>query len=354
MTEATTDRRSPLTALKVPFDLKGLALGAVIWVVLLYALRYFTAESMAGSWFNLPWHGTGWRNFWSWEMARDGVVLLAVAALPGLACCRIAAMRLARDEGVDLAGALGFAVRNLGATLGAYLFLAGALLLFSLCVMAGGWLSTVPVVGVVIVPLAMLGTLLFYLLLVGTVFGLPLVLPGLATERNGALDAVSRSFSYAFGRPALWALYGLTVWFFTGLLLTVAQALPGLMVDLLRSGMPLDPAATGPLDPMARGPAAFALEAAARAATNFSAPDFAGVESAHLAFGWAAWIGLTLMGLILRGWAIYYLFGGMTAAYFALRHDVDGTEDEELWVEGESEEDLGPPEEPVREDASPA
>ena len=124
--------------------------------------------------------------------------------------------------------ALGFAMGNLGAAVGAILFLAGAIGLFYALNALAGLVGGIAVVGPfatwLLFPLVLLSTVVLFLLCWGAVLGFPLVLASLAVERNGALDAVSRAFSYVFSRPALWFLYFLTVAFLGGVVLVGAAA----------------------------------------------------------------------------------------------------------------------------------
>ena len=44
-----------------------------------------------------------------------------------------------------------------------------------------------------------------------------------------------------------------------------------------------------------------------------------------------------LIGIL--GYVVSYILGGSTAIYFALRRDVDGTEDSEIYIEGADDDD---------------
>ena len=349
MTDPATGQRSYLQALKVPFDLKGIAAGALAFLALVLVGR-----EIAGP---VPWEfaASFFRRFEVsaprpddaayWKML---ALHLGVAAVFGVACCRIAAMRLARDEGVDLSDALGFSLKNLGATVGALLFMAAAMGFFYACNALAGVVSGISGVGpllmIVLFPLALLSTLVLFLLAFGSFFGLPLTLAALATERNGALDAVSRGFSYVFSRPVLFLFYGLTVWFLAGLLLACSYGMESLAQWSFTHWFP---------DGNGHDAVARALSEALRAVQAVDTPEFGGgalgigkVEGTAVIGGWAAWVFLMLFHLGLMGWVVYYVYGGATAAYFALRRDVDGTEDEEIWIEGEDAERFGEPERP--------
>lgn len=344
MTDPATGERTFLQALKVPFDLKGVALGAcaflvVVWGAKLLSIRtdpFAWARDLAGGGGVLSGLGVTGGDLWKMALLKIGV-----AALFGVACCRIAALRLARDEGLGLGEAVGFAVSGLGATLGAFAFMAGAMGFFYACNALAGLLSGVPGVGpllmVVLFPLVLLSGLVLFLLAFGSLFGLPLVLAGLAVERNGALDAVSRGFSYVFSRPVLFFFYGITVYAIATLLLTCSLAMEGLIAWSFTHWFP---------DGESWQALSRAVERSGSAIRAVKLPDFTGVGGSAALGGWVAWLFGTGFHLALMGWVVYYFFGGATAAYVSLRRDVDGTEDEEIWIEGESDGTFGEPERP--------
>jgi hypothetical protein len=335
MTDPATGQRSYIQALKVPFDLKGVALGALAFLVLVLGGRAIAPDAGPRALLDLG------RDWWEtplrpWRLDRGEVLslvalYLAVAVTFGVACARIAGMRLARDEGVEAGRAFSFAIRNLGAGVSALLFMAGSMGLFYALNALAGFLCGIPGLGPfamwLLFPLALLSSLVLYLLAFGSLLGLPLVIASLAVERNGALDAVSRAFSYVFSRPVLFFAYLLTVGFIGGVVLLGAVA--GIEALAGWSFTHWYPSGESHRE------VAEALRAALGAVRNLRMPEFAGVEGAAVVGGWAAWLFGMLLHLALMGWVTYYAYGGGTAAYFALRRDVDGTEDEEIWVEGE-------------------
>ena len=357
MTDPATGQRSFVQALKVPFDLKGVAAGALAYLALLLGGRAILSsggawgdvtgaiDRVGGLFSGAPVLSTG--------ISRDdflplAALNLAVAAIFGVACCRIAGMRIARDEGLDLGDSLAFSVKNIGATLGAVLFMVAAAAFFYACNALAGLLSGIPGVGpllmIVLYPLVLLSTLVLFLLLFGTVLGLPLTFASLAVERNGALDAVSRAFSYVFSRPVLFFAYGITIYFVASLLAACALTMEGLARWTFAHWMP-------------EGDSWRALQRAVDAAWTgvvaLRTPQLGAVGGLAVLGGWVAWVFGMVFHLSLFGWVLYYAYGGFTGAYFALRRDVDGTEDEEIWVEGE-EDRFGEPEKPSAPPPSPA
>jgi hypothetical protein len=353
MTDPATGQRSYLQALKVPFDLKGVAAGALAWWSLTLLGRVLGWQGgLVRELMNLSRGSGRFEASSPSEWVGETVAMVVVGAIFGVACCRIAAMRLARDEGTDLGAAFSFSFGNLGASLGAVFFLVAAAGFFALCNVMAGIAAGVPGVGpfasFLLFPLAMLSGFLLFLVLFGAVMGGPLVAASIAVERNGALDAVSRAFSYVYGRTVLFFFYGLTVWFITSVLGTCTILIEELIRWTLTMWLP---------DGESWRSMATALRAAGEAAASLRMPNLGGSPWDVVVWGWSAWLFGLLLHLALVGWVYYYFFGGATAAYFALRRDVDGTEEEEIWVEGEDREKFGEPEKPKPAgagDASPA
>jgi hypothetical protein len=340
MTDPATGQRSFLQALKVPFDLGGVALGALFFLVMTWGARLLGIETSPWAWLDrvrdLHWSAPADAG----SYATLAALKLAAVAVLGVAMCRIAAVRIARDEGVPLAEALGFSVTSLPATLGAFAFMAVAVLGFYACNALAGLASGIPGIGpvlmIVLFPLVLLSSLLLFLVAFWSALGLPLAVASLAVERNGPLDAVSRAFSYVSSRPALFFFYGATVWLLAGLLVLCAFSMEQVALWSFTHWFPAKESWDSLSEAVARALAAVE-------ATRM--PDFTGVRGSFLG-GWVAWFFGVLFHLALMGWVVYYVFGGATAAYFALRRDVDGTEDEEIWVAGEDQGAFGEPERP--------
>ena len=347
MTDPATGQRSFIQALRVPFDLRGVALGAIAFLTLVLGARAIAPN--AGPWYFVARLDSGWKqtlNLRELTVSRDEMIglvalYLAVAAVFGVACCRIAGMRLARDEGVTVGAALGFSIGNIGATIGAFLFMIASAALFYVANAAAGLLAGVPGVGPftmwALFPLVLVSSLIMYLLLFGSIVGLPLVLASLAIERNGALDAVSRAFSYLYSRPALFFAYAITIWFLGGLLGWSSVGIEALAAWSFTHWFP---------GAESWGEVRQAVIEALKAVVSIRGPEFGGVQGAAVVGGWAAFLFGLGFHLALMGWVVYYTIGGFAAAYVALRRDVDGTEDEEIWVEGE-EDRFGEPERPT-------
>ncbi|MEX0717518.1 MAG: hypothetical protein WD066_13075 [Planctomycetaceae bacterium] len=259
--------------------------------------------------------------------------LLIVTALFGGALARMAAVQFARDEKLGLWPALRFAVARFPSFLTAPLLpVLGIGVLWGIVALLG-LLGRIPVAGPPVVgalwliPLVL--AFVMTLILLGVAAGWPLMYATIGTEDSDAFDGFSRSYSYVFGRPwqYLWTalvamIYGgLLVLFVAGVALLVlhlsaAAAATGFgaaNTEALLSGMrPLfgldvDPA-DSPAGPLRIG--------------------------AALAGGW-----LSVIGLLVSGFAYSYFWTAATIIYFLLRHSDDGTDLDEVQLTGDADED---------------
>ena len=140
-----------------------------------------------------------------WYDLLGGAWTLGVWGFFGQAIHRITSLRIARDEGMSLKAGLGFSIRNFVTIALCPVIVAVAIGIFYGCNALAGALISIPVLGgilaILLVPLALIATLLILLIAIGGAVGLPLVGAAAAWERNGSLDAISRAFSYIFARP---------------------------------------------------------------------------------------------------------------------------------------------------------
>lgn len=146
---------------------------------------------------------------------------LVVWAFFGGAITRMAAMTLGREERIGLRSALRHASHRLGAYVASPLFPLFGVLLAGLPVLALGTLLrpdwAVPLVGLLWI-VALLCGVVSTVLLLGLLFGWPLMWGTIACEPNGdAFEAFSRSYSYTFQRPLHYLFYALLATLFGGL-----------------------------------------------------------------------------------------------------------------------------------------
>lgn len=281
-----------------------------------------------------------WSSFFFYLLG--GAWTIVVWTLFGGAICRIAAVRLGRDERVGFREAFVFGQRRWLGLIGAPCLPLLGIVLMGLPIILAGlflWLMSwmqVTGIGLVLVGLAFPVLLLFgigmAILALGLVFGWPLMWATIGAEGSDSFDAISRSYAYTFQCPAryftyavLAALVGITGWLITWF---VAQAIVGLSDWGLDWGMGIT------------------LAEAVRQWRE----DIAIAPSAASRFGLR--LMLFFFGLV---WAAasavaYSHFWCLaTAVYLLLRRDADETELEDIYLEEERDVAFGLPQGPDTE-----
>ncbi len=295
------------------------------------------------------------------------LVLFALWCVFGGAISRVAAVQFARDEPVSMSEAMTFARGKAVSYVSAILASIIGIAFFYFCNLIGGLVGRIPAVGPVLVGLgfglAILGGFIAVFLVIGGVFGLPLMIPTISTEGTDAFDAVSRAFSYVISRPwryiwqQLCALaYGAVVCAFV---LVFAMAVARFtMNSAVVVGMGEGPA-PGKTDAIAAyvastiGPVQNAADITPSGARGKSLPSgqqaqqAAEVQMPSGARGFCAgmikfWLTLIVIGGSV-GFCVSYLFSSQTIIYFLMRKAVDGTDMTEVWVEDEEEDFSLPP-----------
>jgi hypothetical protein len=264
-----------------------------------------------------------------WKSCVVALVVALFAAIAGGAVSRVYALRKARDRSIPAGEALGFVFSNLASYVRAPLFILAAIALFTLGGLAGGALTAVPFAGPVLQfvgqPVAFLCAVITTILVVGGTLGFPLLIAALSVERNGSLDAVSRAYSYAYGRPVTYGIGAFLVVSVGALLSGFGSWCAGLSREFLLSG-------AGFVDDGAVG----ALRAGLAAVPSLSVPRVEGGGMA-VAWAWGAWSFGSLFMFLAQGFVFSYVVGGFTDLYFLLREEVEGTALREVFVEGEGE-----------------
>lgn len=307
-------------------------------------------------WCLMGLHGLGWLCCQHWLYA---IIFLAAAlaiwALFGGAMHRMSAMHFARDEKISVGQALRFSASKFLSFYTAPLVPLAIIVVIGLFMMLGGLVMSVPVLDLlmsILFPLAILGGLLVAFLLIGLVAGGCLMYPTIAVESSDSFDAISRSYSYVFGRPWRAALYGLAslvygvicylfVRVFAFLILSATHGFVG--AGVMGGGETISPAADS-LDAM------------------WPAPTFDNLLPQwqwEALSGWEAlcaatiWITVMPVALLVLAFLVSYCSSASTAIYFLLRQKVDATDLDDVYVEEAEEEPLpGEPEgEPEAEEA---
>jgi hypothetical protein len=157
-------------------------------------------------------------------------------------------------------------------------------------------------------PLVLAGAVVLAILAIGLVAGWPLMVAAVGVERGDSFQAISTSFSYLYQRPLHYAFYALVA----ALVALPAFAAAGLFADAT-STLALWAASFG----MGHDRTVAVLE-------GLQSPADAPWGIRALAF-WTRGLG-SLLGSF--GWGYFWAIA--TAAYMLLRHDVDGTELDEV------------------------
>lgn len=275
----------------------------------------------------------GFGAFWS----------ILVWSFAGVAISRICVLRLTRDEPLGIDDAFDFALQK-------YKDCAGAL--------------GMPLLGVAIlcIPMALMGLLLGFdigvllmgalwflvlivaaimtFLLLGLMFGWPLIVASISTEGQNAFDALTRAFAYTFQRPLNYALYMFVAILFGGFCWLLVSNITNGVVDLgywatawgaNRTAVERIEVVKGVMDPPPR--ISIAESNPAEAAKNEILPDNAPPVSGSLRLGRRL---IRFWNGIARTFAaafVYGLFWCMASAiYLLLRRDVDETEMDEVYL----------------------
>jgi hypothetical protein len=173
-------------------------------------------EPLTGSWelLNRPlWHGFDIQVTFLNTICLIccGLSSLAIWAFFGGAITRIAAVQLAANERITWGAALRFACRKFFSYFFAPLLPLGAVAAVPLLILILGWLLWFNfgalVVGTFLWPLYLIGGLTIALLLVGLLFGWPLMWPSISTEDSDSFDAANRSYAAVYQRPLNYLFY---------------------------------------------------------------------------------------------------------------------------------------------------
>lgn len=278
---------------------------------------------------------------------------LVVWSVFGGAISRIAAVHFARDEKISIRQALRFSTSKFLSFLSAPIIPLLIIVLVGLIVAVGGLITNIPFIGPIVVGLlfflALAAGVVMTLVLIGLVGGCNLMYPTIAAEGSDSFDAISRSFSYLYARP--WRLlfytfvaivYGALTYLFVRLFVWVA-----LMLTHAFAGMWVfaDAPNAAPLWPML-----------------WPAPTWETLpyDLDFLALNVGQDIGATLIAIwvylmisLLGAYAISFYFSANSVIYFLMRHEVDATELDDVYLETSEDEFAETPTVPATA-ASPA
>jgi hypothetical protein len=416
MDQLNQERRGMFDGLRVPFDLNMLVLSVACvagYLFLMWLTHIATGDAIINpplliAFFtgkSVPWHGITY--------VLVVAISLAFWTFFSAAICRIAAMKIAREETLSLGDACRFALKKFVPVLSSVLFVAAIFFGFYALVNATifGWVGRIPWIGEILVSLVfflpLLFTFFFTFALVLGLFGFNLASAAIATESSDTWDGISRSWNYILVRPwHVLLVYGLTA-AYLAVFIFFSSAFLDWSIDSLAIGwwgmgeravaktydtedLPKDLRAEAGNEKQATvilpGKAQFLAnyvagryeneEGATRViykpsfsdrerfakdkveAINLDhAADVTDIIPGSLYFaGTLMWLWLWVCKFAIWGYVLQYFFGATTTLYFLLRRDVEGEEYSEIVVEEEELEDEAAwdVKEPAKPGAAPA
>ena len=231
---------------------------------------------------------------------------------------RIVAVKLTQDETISLKKAGSFARKRCCSYMSAPLIPLLGVFGLGIPIAVLGLISHFDV-GIFITgllwPLVLCIGFLMAILLLGLIFGWPLMFSTISTEGTDAFDAISRSYAYVFQRPFHYLFYTILTTIIGGLGWLFLHGIMNLIVHATT----------------------WAFAWGLNAETKISL--FAGNLNSNIA-GWGYNLILFWQGflqVLLTSFAIGFLFSGMTAVYLLLRRHVDGVELDEVQLDQEAQ-----------------
>lgn len=255
-------------------------------------------------------------------------VAFTVLSLAGGAICRIAALQFTRAERPGLIQAVHFALRRPASLLGGPVISLVLILVFGAPIMLMGLAGNLPVVGELLMglflSLAFVAACAATVILVGATAGLGLMSPAVAYEDSDSFDAISHSLSYVYAKPWHMGFYSIIavvcgavsyvfVRLFGFLLLWTTYRF--LEIGFLRHDEKLHTIWPEPTFASFLGPAG-------------ALPD-----------AWSLWLAAWLVRIwvlavigVMVSFVISFYFSANTIIYALMRHRVDGTPLEEIYL----------------------
>jgi hypothetical protein len=250
-----------------------------------------------------------------------GLTGVAIWAFFGAAICRTAAVRLAADEQVGFGAATRYACRKWPAYCAAPLLPIGGVILVTIAVLVLGWIMRTNV-GLVLVgflwPLVLVAGFLMAILLLGVLFGFPLMWGTISAEGTDSFDALSRSYAYVFQRPLRYLFYiavaGLLGWLGWIVVWNFAEGVIALGYWAAGWGCGQEQ-----IDSIS-----------SYTGKGLSDVGLFGARIVHFCAG--------CVRLLAVGYMFSYFWTASSAIYFLLRHDVDATEMDEVFLDADATE----------------
>ena len=300
------------------------------------------ADDKAGFvvWGLLAVHGICWLICQHWLYASIFLTIsLAVIALFGGAIHRIAALHFAREEKISISQALRFSSGKFLSYFTAPLIPMAIVALMGALLALGGLLGSIPWIGMPLIGvlffLAIILGLLIAFLLVGLVAGFGLMYPTIAVEGSDSFDAISRSFSYVFGRPWRALLYGLVALVYGAVTYLFVRFFAFVALSATHCFVKLGVISGGGELP----PGSDALDEVWAAPTfdNLTGPATFG---SHPIASWliGVWVFMVAAGVL--AYLLSYAASSTTVIAYLLRRKEDATDLDDVYIEDVEEEDF--------------
>ena len=269
---------------------------------------------------------------------------LAIWSVFGGAICRMAALNAARDEQISMRTAVQFAVRKFFGFFSAPLLPVIMILMVGATLFLGGLFPlSVPYVGEILggilMVLALVGGFVVTLIMVGAVGGGALLWPTVAVEGSDGFDAMSRGYSYFYSRPWRTVVYSIVAAIYGGVTYAALRYFVYLVLRVTRAFVGAGTWLTS--RPGTGVPGANKLDAMWPIPT----PD-------NLVGDWSCMLGLMrweglgavfihlwvlLLVLVLCAYLVSFYFSAGTVIYTLLRHKVDATDFDDVYLEEDEE-----------------
>jgi hypothetical protein len=268
-----------------------------------------------------------------------GIWFLTIWSVFGGAITRIAAVHFARDEKISIRQALAFSTSKFLSFVSAPIIPMLIIIVIGLVLTVGGLLVNIPVLGPIVVGALFFLTLaagfVMTLVLLGLAGGFNLMYPTIAVEGSDSFDAISRSFSYLYARP--WRLgfytavaigYGaltyLFVRYFIYILLSLVHLFTGMLVFTHSASLAPLWQSLWP-SPNSIGRLSYDID-------WISLSPAERVGAVLISF----WVHLAIY--MLGAFTISFYFSVSAIIYYLMRHEVDATELDDVYLEQTDEE----------------
>ncbi|MBN2181546.1 MAG: hypothetical protein JW715_06505 [Sedimentisphaerales bacterium] len=261
-------------------------------------------------------------------------ITLVVTSIAGGAICRISALQVASGEKPGLTEAMRYSLKRFTSFITAPLAPITMIIFIGIFIVLLGLIGNIPRVGELIValgmPLALFAGFLITVVVIGTVAGFNLMFPAIAYDGSDCFDAISRSFSYVYARPWRMLLYTsiafvygsicyIFVRFFAFLSLLISHLFLRLSIWTQNGGQEMNK-----LEAIWPEPDFMRLMVTP---SNLDTTNWTEKVAAFLIYIFL----LAVIGLVVS-FVINFYFSANTIVYSLLRHKVDNTAFEDIYI----------------------